>query len=153
MAETIREQIIIAVKTELETIASPTFESDVGQVYRGHESPIQVDEVTSVVLLDRGEVKKRHLRGAYENRMTLELRGTHKEQDDLKRVARLNALAGDCEKVVVADETHGGLAKKTNLLLHGISVGEPEDPLGSVLATIEIMYRVERADPFTNTEI
>lgn len=154
MADSIRERIIQAVKAEMEAITvGAGFNQTVGKAYRGHESPIQVDEDFAVIIFDRGGANKRHLRGAYENRMNLELRPVHREDDDAKRLAALNAFGGDIQKKIVTDETHGGLAKKTNLITNTVSTGEPVDPLASQGINIEILYRVERADPFVNTEI
>lgn len=154
MADTIREQILLTIKSELENITVLNgFQQDVGKVYRGHETAIQVDEIIAIIFLDRGDVQKRHLRGTYENRMGLEIRAVFREDDDAKRVASLNRLAGDIEKRMKQDETHGGLAIKTFLQLRTVVLGEANDPLGSHVVTAEILYRVKRRDSFTQTNI
>ena len=153
MATPIREQILANVQAQIALIQGAPFESTVRAVQRSGEVIVNVDEYPAVLIVDRGDVQKKHLRGAYENRMTLELRALVREGGPAKRVEQAEQLSADVSKKLLVDETRGGLAKKTWLRTEQPHVGEMEDPLGLYFLTVEILYRVERANPYANTNI
>lgn len=152
MADPIRDKIIQAVKAALAAIAAP-YESTVQGVFRAGELLLNVDEYPAIVITDRGDAQRKHLRGVYENRMTLELHALVREGVAADRVLKISKLSADVQKKLLEDETFGGLAKKTFLRATQPQIGELDDPLGYDFLTVEILYRVERKNPYTQTEI
>jgi hypothetical protein len=154
MADPIREQILETIKIAMASISIASgYQQDVQGVYRSGEATLNIDENPSVLIIDRGDVQKKHIRGAYENRMQVDFKAIVREGDDAKRLDLVHRLLADIQKIIVVNEGWAGLAKKTWLRSSGVGVGELQDPLAVDTLSVEIMYRVERANPFVNTEI
>lgn len=150
MAESIREQILAAVQTALAAIdGTGGYQTSLaGKVYRDYQIPAQVDEDLAVVVLDRGDVKRRHLRLVYENVLTVELRCVANEGDPAQLNKLLGRLLADVERKVAATETWGGLAVRTFVLDARPSLNEAAMPTGVAFASLQIWYRTSLTDPY-----
>ncbi len=153
MADPIRERIIKQIKLDLEGImVANSFEQDVQKVHRNNEAVIQMDERPALSIVDRGDVKKRHIRLAYENTMQLEILAFTLEHDDTERFEELSRLHADVEKVVAANERWNdgsvNLAHRTFMTALTVSQSETGQPYGTTLTTLTVMYRVQELDPY-----
>lgn len=156
MADPIKEQLVAHVKTTLQGITTGAgYQQTVVRVFDPGEAQaaVNVDEYPSLLIVDGGEVSQRHLRGAYENRLTLQVRAFLRQTDEVMRGVELARLAHDVQKVLKVDETRGGKAKKTFLRAALPSRNEDVSSWGVELVTLEVLYRVERANPYATTEI
>jgi hypothetical protein len=151
MPESIREQILAAIKTALNAIAGTGgFQTNlVGKVFRDYQAALQVDEDLAVIILDRGDAQRRHARLVYENVMTVELRLVANEADPAKLNQLIARLLADIGVKVAATETWGGLAVRTFITEIRTNMSEAASPTGVAIAALEIWYRVSLTDPYT----
>lgn len=151
MAESIREQLLAAVATGIGAIdGTAGYQSNlVGKVFRDAQWAGNVDEDVAVIVIDRGEAKRRHLRLVYENVMTVELRCVAAEQDPAQLNKLVARLLADVERKVAANETWGGLAIRTFVTEGRNAMSEAQLPIGQGVAMLEILYRTAITDPYT----
>lgn len=153
MADPIRERILKVVQFELEQITTANgFEQDVRRVHRNKESVLQQDQRPALSIIDRGDLKRRHIRLAYENTMQLEILAFTLQHTDDKRLEELARLHADVEKVVATHEkwNDGGedLAHRTFVSTLTESQQEVTQPYGTTLTILTILYRVQEKNPY-----
>lgn len=155
MAESIKEQILAAVATAIGAIdGTGGYQTNlVGKVYRDYQAPVQVDEDLAVIVKDRGEADRRHLRLVYEHVLTVELEAVANEQDPAQLNKLLGRLCADVERKVAATETWGGLAVRTYVTESRVAVSEASNPVGVGVVTLEIWYRTAILDPYASGSI
>lgn len=155
MAESIKEQILAAIATALGAIAgSGGYQTNlVGKVFRDYQWAGQVDEDLAVIIKDRGEAKRRHVRLVYENVLTVELLLVANEQDPAQLNKLVGRLLADVERKVAATETWGGLAIRTFVTESRVAFSEAASPLGQGIAMLEVWYRTSLTDPYASGSI
>lgn len=144
MAVTIRETIVLAVKTAIEGIVG------LDKVFLpGDGNLMSAAEGRYVYLLDFGDRSRRHVRGAYENTIRGEAVCVNREPDPATQYNESLELAGNVVKKLTADESWAGNAVSTDVGDLEPDLNEAGIPTGLVRVPFEIQYRVVRTDPFT----
>lgn len=155
MADSIRKQLLDAIKAALEVITVANgFDTDIQRVFRVGESTVNIDEYPSLIMMDRGDVSTRiRLQFAYENRLQMEIKAFTRDGDDDDRYDEIMQIQKDVRKKIEEDETFGGLAAKTRIFSTAPDFNEPKEPQVTTLVTIEVAYRTRQNDPETKVDL
>lgn len=159
MAESIQEQIVKKVATAMAGIKSTDgYGNTVASVQRHNQSGV-VLEAVPVILLQEGECVLDTVNSPYpwtQRRLELYVIAitrqdeTAQSPDTRSGGELLNSLMADCERALLADQTWGGLAIRTEPPAYLEVELETNMPhLGKALRT-EIIYRHLRHDPYSN---
>ena len=158
MADPIRERILQQIESDLLTITTVNgFEQTIEKVHRDNEAVIQMDERPALSIVDRGDIKRRHIRLGYENTMQLEILAFTLEHEDDERVMEISRLHADVEKIVAANERWNdgsiNLANRTFMTGLTTSQGETTQPYATALTVLTILYRVQELDPYAVRDV
>jgi len=153
MATSVRETILDRVVTQLATITTGGgYEQTLTKVYRPQVAVLDIAQFPCVVVRDLGDEARWHLRGAYENTMTLELLAYVEKGDGDDRSEALSDLIADIVKLCAADETWNANARRSWVMAVVTSI-EAEKPYAVGVVTLKILYRVTRTNPYATKAV
>ena len=148
MPATIKETILSAVETAfLEITPANGYERTVRRVHRVGTAATETLEFDAINLIDRGDATRRKLVRANEQLLTIELECLTKEYVEAQAVQTVLRLVADVMKRMEQDGTWGDLAVRTTIIQGGSSPFEVAAPTIVNRVTLQILYRIERANP------
>lgn len=147
MADSIRQKIVDAVNSRLETIlTSNGYETDVGNsVHEWRSRGFAEKELPAIAYYDGGEVQE--YSHSYQKRtLTIKIHIFASGNDSPKKIRKMMA---DVEKVIGTDVTWGDLADQTKPIHCDMEVELEDKRVAGALLIYEIFYQTKRFDPYT----
>jgi len=154
MADSIREQVLIALKTQLEEIQTGNdYMTDMGNsVHRGIRSSLEVDDMPAMVILEETEDVSQGPIGRNTCFLSVVVHGqyayTANDSANKNWSTIGNYMIADIVKCIGADTTLGGLVIDIFPGTRSIGDPEPETNIMSVEVGFTIHYQTNHLDPY-----
>ena len=153
MADTVREQIIAGIATDLATITTTNgYENTVVNVQRFMQSGLSVADVPCVIVNFDEERKNQGPsdRAECDLRVTVDVWAVHDEDSVSGYTASLvDSLAGDVEKAIMSDTTRDGFARGCEIesvIPFRLAEGQP---FVGATVSVKITYTHDISNPYT----
>lgn len=148
MADPIRELIFQNIESVLAAV------TDIEAAIRPEQNVNQVDERPSYIITDLGDLSQVDgIRLESDRRLSFSVKVLETEADPIERVQEVQRFQAEAVKALMADETRGGNAISTMLQSATVNYAEPIEPIGTALLIGEVVYRVDKLDPFVKQDI
>ena len=148
MADTIRQQIMAALKTRLDTISTANgYETD-ATVYEWHVTDVSSDDLPVLDIRDSEQVTAAAVQED-EHTITGEITALAAGSASAAASAVRN-LIGDTVKAIGTDVTFGGLAQDTQIDGDVITIDHEDKRIAGATITVRIIYTTPHMNPFSN---
>jgi len=149
MADSIREKIMLNVKSTLEGITTLAgYQVQVQKVVKDWAlTNLNIDTYPTIIIIPDAEPKKQSPVEHYTCNLNLALECYVNAQSDIS--SQVNILLADVEKALMADHTRGGFAIDTTLTGNNAFYSVVDTPRAGVIITIRIDYQHKYNSPYS----
>ena len=148
MADSIREQVVQAFDTLLQTITTPTYETDAGSnVYGWRDTPLEQSQLPALVWRDTADVTP-ETAAVDLHTLTVEVDCVVVKTTTVSAMAQMRKLIADVVKVLGTDLTLGGLAHDIFEVAEEVQVEHDGKKILTATKTFEIHYTTNHFDPY-----